>query len=53
MLCESGDLQSPPPSIDSNNDIVKESVLKKKKRPGLTQTLIPSKKVMKMYAAQK
>uniref|UniRef100_A0A6M2DI71 C3H1-type domain-containing protein n=1 Tax=Xenopsylla cheopis TaxID=163159 RepID=A0A6M2DI71_XENCH len=47
VLCESSDALAPP------KNIIKDSVIKKKKRPGLTQSLIPSKKVMKLYAAHK
>nr|CAD7600832.1 unnamed protein product [Timema genevievae] len=53
---EEGDVTSAPPPGDEDgtapDEATDQSVRKKKKRPGLSQTLVPGKKVMKMYKKQ-
>lgn len=39
--------------ISEDNEIKSEVNIKKKKRPGLSQTLVPGKKVLNLYKKQK
>nr|CAD7202983.1 unnamed protein product [Timema douglasi] len=52
---EEGDATSVPPAGDEDgaapDEATDQSVRKKKKRPGLSQTLVPGKKVMKMKSS--
>lgn len=50
-VCDS--LSGSVPKVDKHDVPVEGEVLKKKKRPGLTQGLVPGKKVINMYKKQK
>ncbi|GJQ75803.1 hypothetical protein Trydic_g17873 [Trypoxylus dichotomus] len=51
VLCQSQPLAQP--TEHEINQIVQENVAQKRKRPGLSQGLVPGKKVMKSYFKQK
>lgn len=51
VLCQSQPLAQP--TVHEINQIVQENVAQKRKRPGLSQGVVPGKKVMRNYFNQK